>query len=313
MRAISTDPVRWQSRGPPKQLVRPSFLLLRTLSILVTQKDVARESIYIITSPSSAPSTPSRSPSSHRPNTTCILRGRKTMQVFVFILVALLAFTCARKPKVCIVKAIGGGQDDGPNINAAFKRCSTDARVILDGYYVVDTLFFTINLKNVDILLSGTGMHYTLSFFIQITNAIDSAIHSWHREMVPTELLSHVPECVRLNISCLWIFTHIHLHRLVRLSGSYLEEIFVFMVVEPLMETARFGGIHSISPRYLNPFFFAMRFWDLSNHENAGTAGGSSRTFARPIPLTVGNSSNVIVEDITQIGSPFWVRRFYVV
>ena len=79
---------------------------------------------------------------------------------------------------MCSVKAIGGGQDDGPNINAAFKRCSTDARVILDGYYVVDTLLFTINLKNVDILLSGTGMHYTLSFFIQITNAIDSAIHS---------------------------------------------------------------------------------------------------------------------------------------
>lgn len=41
--------------------------------------------------------------------------------------------------------------------------------------------------------------------------------------------------------------------------------------------------------------------------QNAGTAGGSSTTFARPIPLTVGNASNVIVENIRQIGSPFWV------
>ena len=41
--------------------------------------------------------------------------------------------------------------------------------------------------------------------------------------------------------------------------------------------------------------------------QNAGTAGGSSTTFARPVPLTVGNASHVIVEDITEIGSPFWV------
>lgn len=41
--------------------------------------------------------------------------------------------------------------------------------------------------------------------------------------------------------------------------------------------------------------------------QNAGTAGGSSTTFARPIPLTVGNASNVVVENIRQIGSPFWV------
>ena len=38
-----------------------------------------------------------------------------------------------------------------------------------------------------------------------------------------------------------------------------------------------------------------------------GTAGGSSTAFARPIPLTVGNASNVLVEDLTEIGSPFWV------
>ena len=39
-----------------------------------------------------------------------------------------------------------------------------------------------------------------------------------------------------------------------------------------------------------------------------GSAGGST-VFARPIPLTVGNASNVLIEDLTQIGSPFWVRH----
>lgn len=44
--------------------------------------------------------------------------------------------------------------------------------------------------------------------------------------------------------------------------------------------------------------------------QDSGTAGGSSTTFARPIPLTVGNATNVVVENIRQIGSPFWVRLF---
>ncbi|KAK7686032.1 hypothetical protein QCA50_010843 [Cerrena zonata] len=53
-------------------------------------------------------------------------------------------------------------------------------------------------------------------------------------------------------------------------------------------------------------------WWDTFNRtHNAGTAGGSSTTFARPIPLTVGNASNVLVEEITQIGSPFWNNFVY--
>ena len=42
--------------------------------------------------------------------------------------------------------------------------------------------------------------------------------------------------------------------------------------------------------------------------QDVGVAGGSSRTFARPVPLTIGNATNVVVEDILQIGSPNWVR-----
>ncbi|KZT03751.1 glycoside hydrolase family 28 protein [Laetiporus sulphureus 93-53] len=40
---------------------------------------------------------------------------------------------------------------------------------------------------------------------------------------------------------------------------------------------------------------------------DSGTAGGSSTTFARPVPLTVGNASNVVIENITEISSPFWI------
>ncbi|KAI0701363.1 pectin lyase-like protein [Cytidiella melzeri] len=53
-------------------------------------------------------------------------------------------------------------------------------------------------------------------------------------------------------------------------------------------------------------------WWDtLSSSNNIGTAGGSSRTFARPIPLTVGNASGVVIEDIWMIGSPFWNNFVY--
>ncbi|KIJ37292.1 glycoside hydrolase family 28 protein [Sphaerobolus stellatus SS14] len=48
-------------------------------------------------------------------------------------------------------------------------------------------------------------------------------------------------------------------------------------------------------------------WWDtFASNNNAGTAGGSSTTFARPVPLTIFNSTNVLVENIHQIGSPFW-------
>jgi hypothetical protein len=39
----------------------------------------------------------------------------------------------------CVVKALGRGQDDGPNILKAFKRCKTNGKVVLKDYYIVDT------------------------------------------------------------------------------------------------------------------------------------------------------------------------------
>ena len=58
---------------------------------------------------------------------------------------------------ICAVKPLGGGRDDGPSINAAFEKCSSNAAIILDGYYSVNTLLLAQNLSHVDIVLSGTG------------------------------------------------------------------------------------------------------------------------------------------------------------
>ncbi len=70
-------------------------------------------------------------------------------------LVLLSALAVARR--TCKVSAIGGGEDDGPAINAAFERCSKNAKVVLDKYYVVDTLLLTKDLDDVEVELSGTG------------------------------------------------------------------------------------------------------------------------------------------------------------
>ena len=77
----------------------------------------------------------------------------------LFALSTLLALVLARRPqpKTCVVPAIGGGEDDGPAILAAFKECSRNAKIVLDKYYVVDTLLLTENLENVEVELSGTG------------------------------------------------------------------------------------------------------------------------------------------------------------
>jgi galacturan 1,4-alpha-galacturonidase len=56
----------------------------------------------------------------------------------------------------CVVKGLGGGQDDGPNILAAFQRCKNNGRVTLADYYSVDTLLMTTGLNDVEVELSGT-------------------------------------------------------------------------------------------------------------------------------------------------------------
>jgi len=59
---------------------------------------------------------------------------------------------------VCTVTALGGGQDDGPNLLYAFQLCSAYALIDLPGYYTVNTVLQT-NLTNVEIRLTG-GINY---------------------------------------------------------------------------------------------------------------------------------------------------------
>ena len=71
----------------------------------------------------------------------------------------LLVAVASAYEKVCRVTPLGGGQDDGPNINSVFAECASEATIVLDGYYSVNTLLLTEGLSHVDILLSGTGQH----------------------------------------------------------------------------------------------------------------------------------------------------------
>ncbi|KAJ8474976.1 hypothetical protein ONZ51_g6872 [Trametes cubensis] len=147
-----------------------------------------------------------------------------------------LAHNTHNTRKTCEVPAKGAGQDDGPTINSVFKKCSHNSKIVLDKYYVVDTLLLTQNLDNVEIELSGTGD--TTFWFLSGNN--------------------------------------IHMYGGGTIDGN--------------------GQV----------------WWDtLNNTHNSGTAGGSSTTFARPIPLTVGNATNVVIENIHEIGSPFWNNFVY--
>ena len=50
---------------------------------------------------------------------------------------------------------------------------------------------------------------------------------------------------------------------------------------------------------------------EFAANPNAGVAGGSSRTFARPIPIAVANANGAIIENITYYQSPFWNNFCY--
>ncbi|OCH86769.1 pectin lyase-like protein [Obba rivulosa] len=166
------------------------------------------------------------------------------------------AFARGTKTKVCTVEHLGGMQDDGPNIRAAFQKCSSNAKIVLDKYYRVDSLLLTTNLRSVDIELSGT-VQYTPD------------IAKWS------------PESLYLtyqNATTYWFLSGTNLH----VYGG--------------------GTIDANGQVWYDA---------LASNADTGTAGGSSTTFARPVPLTVGNSSNVLIEDITQISSPFWNNFVY--
>ncbi|EGN97570.1 glycoside hydrolase family 28 protein [Serpula lacrymans var. lacrymans S7.3] len=154
----------------------------------------------------------------------------------------------------CTVVPLGGGQDDGPNILDAFSQCASGGTVVLNEYYVVNTVLVTTGLKNVNIELSGV-VQYTPNIAYWSPNSL---------------FLTYQ------NATTYWFLSgdNIHLYGGGTLDGN--------------------GQV----------------WWDYPN-ATSGTAGGSSTLFARPIPLTVGNASNVVIEDLTQIQSPFWNNFVY--
>ncbi|EED84983.1 hypothetical protein POSPLDRAFT_105711 [Postia placenta Mad-698-R] len=169
-----------------------------------------------------------------------------------FLTCLLLASAAWAYEKLCAVKSLGGGLDDGPNINAAFKECSENAVILLDNYYSVNTLLLTEGLNHVDVVLSGT-VQYTPNIAYWSPNSLYLTFQ---------------------NSTTFWF-----------LSGN---------------DVHIFGG-GTIDGN-------GQVWYDTFNvTQNSGTAGSSTLSFARPIVLTIGNSSNVVVEDITEIAAPNWV------
>ncbi|OCH83873.1 pectin lyase-like protein [Obba rivulosa] len=164
---------------------------------------------------------------------------------------AALVLAKSDKTRTCTVQHLGGRQDDGPNIRAVFKECSSDAKIVLDQYYSVDSLLVTTGLRNVEIELSGT-VQYTPD------------IAKWS----PDSLF-----LVYQNTTTFWFLSGANIH----IYGG--------------------GTIDGNGQVWYDAL--------ASNHDT-GTAGSSTMTFARPVPLTIGNSSNVLVENINQINSPNW-------
>lgn len=173
------------------------------------------------------------------------------MMLSTRVFAALVSFVTSTLALTCQVPGSVGGRDAGPAINAAFEECASDATIILDSYYSVDTLLFTTNLSNVSIELSGT-VQYTPD------------IAKWSPQSY---------YMAYQNATTFWFLSGDNVH----MYGG--------------------GTIDGNGQVWYDEFNIS---------KNAGTAGGSSRTFARPVPLTVGNASNVVVENITELNSPFW-------
>ena len=157
-----------------------------------------------------------------------------------------------RLQETCRVPAIGGGEDDGPAILAAFKECSRDAKIVLDKYYVVDTLLLTKNLENVEIELSGTGEHLNVS-----PGSIVRPECSYVLSVQYTpDIAKWSPQSLYLtyqNASALLPFPHLLVHAepgIERLSGSSLVITSTCTAAEHLTVTARFGGIRLTTPTY---------------------------------------------------------------
>lgn len=106
-------------------------------------------------------------------------------------LLFLSALAVARR--TCKVSAIGGGEDDGPAINAAFERCSKNAKVVLDKYYVVDTLLLTKDLDDVEVELSGTGEQHQRYLHRPVCNGrTQSSIHRTSPNGLLRACFSHI-------------------------------------------------------------------------------------------------------------------------
>lgn len=118
-------------------------------------------------------------------------------------LLPLLPIVLAASPSVvvdghtCTVVPLGGGQDDAPSILDAFRSCGSGGTVVLDKYYVVNTVLVITGVRNVSIVLSGVGGSILQAPDPRLHSFLLSTIHPKYCVLVTQLLLYGVPERVR--------------------------------------------------------------------------------------------------------------------
>lgn len=210
------------------------------------------------------------------------------MRSLGLIIAAAASAAIARLP--CTAKNLGGGQDDGPNILATFKRCAKNGMSLTR--YCAQRTWTTSKSSSAEPVSSLQNFCFAIPL-----DAMYSSIYAWYRQMIPVEPVPNLPKRVSIFDVTLLNLSPFVLCRTTFWSLSWTNNY-------RWERSSLVGYFQSNRYKRSGEVFKYIPFL-ISHIQNAGTAGGSSTTFARLISLTVGNASDVVVEDITQIGSPF--------
>ncbi|KDE05935.1 hypothetical protein MVLG_03747 [Microbotryum lychnidis-dioicae p1A1 Lamole] len=171
----------------------------------------------------------------------------------------------------CIVDESGVGQDSTPKIMDAFTKCQKNAKIVLNGNYLVKSLLYTPMLYNVEIELTGT-----------LTYSDDIAY--WSKPTTDT----HGDGSYELYYQNVTTF-------------FFLQGEKIWLHGSPTSKTSKAEKQSTFNGN-------GQKWWDqFVKDKKAGNLHGIESTeYARPILLTIGNAKNVRVEYINFLNGPFW-------
>ncbi|SCZ89456.1 BZ3500_MvSof-1268-A1-R1_Chr9g10416 [Microbotryum saponariae] len=197
----------------------------------------------------------------------------------------------ALPPRTGRCRVHGGGHgDQTPSLLAAFKECQKDSVILLDGYFQIKTLLVTPHLSNVEIRLAG-AFNYSDDFSYWSTPTFNTA----------------GPGSYNL------VYQNATTFFLVSSNGSGLDlqhfdsdsTAFVWFSKQLSGDNVWF---HGDNVAYPNSGFLGngQRWWNQFAIDKAAGNTTVGPLFARPIMLAIGNSTNMIVENLSLLQGLFW-------